>query len=114
MFAIIAVAAAQSPDALAQVLRSDSTVNTDSFQYAYETSNGISAQEQGQLKQIGAEAGIATQGQFSYTSPEGQQILVSFVADENGFQPQVRKHMCILLTFNSMNVFNFLFSMIII
>lgn len=48
------------------------------------------AQEQGQLKQIGAEAGIATQGQFSYTSPEGQQILLSFIADENGFQPQVR------------------------
>lgn len=36
------MAAAQSPDAQAEVLRSDSTVNIDSFSYAYETSNGIS------------------------------------------------------------------------
>ena len=55
----------------------------------YETANGIAAQEQGGLKQQGsAEPSIAAQGSFSYTSPEGQPISVSYVADENGFQPQ--------------------------
>lgn len=48
------------------------------------------AQEAGQLKQIGEESGIVTQGEFSYTAPDGQQYKVTFVADENGFQPQVR------------------------
>ncbi|XP_055319515.1 uncharacterized protein LOC129577077 [Sitodiplosis mosellana] len=75
-------------EASAQTLRSDAVVNPDSFQYAYETSNGISGQEQGQLKQIGSEAGIATQGNFQYTSPEGIPVQISYVADENGFQPQ--------------------------
>lgn len=82
------------PDAQAQVLRSDSVVNPDSFQYAYETSNGISGQEAGQLKQIGQEAAIVSQGQFSYTSPEGQPIQLSYIADENGFQPTVSFAKC--------------------
>lgn len=80
---------APGPDAQAQILRSDIEVNPDSFQYAYQTSNGIAAEEVGQSKQIGQEAPIVTQGQFSYTSPEGEPISLSYIADENGFQPQV-------------------------
>lgn len=91
-FAIIAVASAallpsQSADGQAQTLRQDAAVNPESFQYVYQTSNGINAQEQGQLKQIGKEAGIATQGEYSYTAPDGQTIRVTYIADENGFQP---------------------------
>lgn len=46
-FAIVAVATAavlpahSGADATAETLRSDSVVNPDSFEYAYETSNGI-------------------------------------------------------------------------
>lgn len=29
----------------------------------------------------------AAQGSFSYTAPEGEQISLQYVADENGFQP---------------------------
>lgn len=82
------------PEAQAQILRSDSVVNPESFQYAYDTSNGISGQEAGQLKQIGQGAAIVSQGQFSYTSPEGQPIQLSYVADENGFQPSVSWAKC--------------------
>lgn len=32
------------------------------------------------------EAQVA-QGQFAYTSPEGQRIQLTYIADENGFQP---------------------------
>lgn len=69
-FAVVACAAArallpnQSADAQAETVRQDSAVNVDNFQYVYQTSNGIAAQEQGQLKQIGKEAGIATQGEY--------------------------------------------------
>lgn len=94
-FAVIAVAAAAvvqhsvGSDAVAETLKSDSSVLPDSFNYAYETSNGIkgnyecmdnilwneqilirlilhkfsgAANEAGQLRQIGEEAGIVTQG----------------------------------------------------
>lgn len=67
-FAVVAVAYGQHPDAQAETLRRESVVNPDSFNYAYETSNGIAAKEQGQVKQIGAESGIAAQGDFGYTS----------------------------------------------
>lgn len=60
------------------------------FTFSYETGNGITAEESGFLKNAGQadqEAQVA-QGQSSYTSPEGQQIRLAYIADENGFQPQ--------------------------
>lgn len=73
------------------ILRQEQEVNFDgSYKYSYETGNGISADEQGFLKNAGQpeqETQVA-QGQFQYTSPEGQLIRVSYIADENGFQPQ--------------------------
>lgn len=58
--------------------------------FSYETGNGISAQEQGQLKNAGnpeAEA-LEVQGSYQYTADDGTPISVSYIADENGFQPQ--------------------------
>jgi len=50
------------------------------YQYAFETSNGIQAQEAGNVNGIS--------GSSSYISPEGVPISLTYVADENGFQPQ--------------------------
>ncbi|KAH0813485.1 hypothetical protein GEV33_009305 [Tenebrio molitor] len=59
------------------------------YNFAYETGDGIQAQEEGYLKNAGSQdEAQAAQGSFSYTSPDGQQISVSYTADENGFQPQ--------------------------
>ncbi|XP_030035561.2 endocuticle structural glycoprotein SgAbd-2 [Manduca sexta] len=73
------------------ILKQFQEVNPDgSYQYNYETGNGIAAQEQGYLKNPGvkdAEAQVA-QGSFTYTSPEGIPIAVSYIADENGFRPE--------------------------
>lgn len=59
---------------------------------SYETGNGINVQETGTLKRATSadkEDVIVSQGSFSYTSPEGQLISVTYVADdEGGFQPQ--------------------------
>lgn len=74
----------RSAEASAQILRSDSESNPDSFRYSYETSNGIQAQEAGQLRQIGRDAAVVTQGSYSYISPEGEPVSVSYIADENG------------------------------
>lgn len=90
-------------------------MNPDSFQYAYETSNGIKAQSAGQLKQIGEESGIIAQGDYSYRAPDGQEIKVSYIADENGFQASIFLKKTIhndrirLHKYNSFIKFTFLF-----
>lgn len=59
-----------------------------SWFYSYETGNGIAAQEQGTLKNPGQRdlESSAVSGSFSYTSPEGIPITVSYIADESGFR----------------------------
>lgn len=60
-----------------------------SYSFSYETGNGIRAQEQGYLNNPGSQNEAQTaQGSFSYTSPEGEQISLTYTADENGFRPQ--------------------------
>lgn len=59
---------------------------------SYETANGIRAEETGSLKRANSPDKtdvIVAQGSYSYTSPEGEVIQVTYVADdEGGFQPQ--------------------------
>lgn len=87
LFACIAVALADVSH-LDTVVRFDSVVNPDSYNYAYETSKGIRAEESGVLKNAGSEQeAIEATGSFSYTSPEGENIAVQYVANELGFQP---------------------------
>ena len=60
-----------------------------SYSWSYETGNGIQAQEQGELKNAGTEnEGMSAQGSFSYTADDGTPIQLTYIADENGFQPQ--------------------------
>lgn len=60
------------------------------MQYEYETENGIQAEETGYPKDIpGAKHPvIVAMGSFSYTSPEGKPITLTYTADEKGFRPQ--------------------------
>ncbi|XP_015190518.1 PREDICTED: endocuticle structural glycoprotein SgAbd-2-like [Polistes dominula] len=60
------------------------------YNWSYETENGISAQETGRPKAGGGpgQQAEAVQGRFSYTAPDGTPIQVEYVADENGFRPQ--------------------------
>ncbi|XP_063701692.1 pupal cuticle protein-like [Culicoides brevitarsis] len=65
----------------ATILRQENILDKDgTYQYSYATSNGIEAQEEG-------EGGVKATGFYKYTSPEGENIEVTYVADENGFQP---------------------------
>ena len=62
------------------------------FVFSYDTENGISGQEVGNLKKTSNpdtnEVIVAT-GSVSYTAPDGTLIQLSYTADdENGFQPQ--------------------------
>lgn len=84
---VVAGGPVEHDNAHAETLRSEMVVNPDSFQYNYETSNGIAAKSAGQLKQIGEEAGIVSQGDYSFTAEDGVKYAISYVADENGYQP---------------------------
>lgn len=56
--------------------------------FSYETSNGISAEEEGNVLNEGSEnESIAVRGQYSFVI-DGVTYTVTYVADENGFQPQ--------------------------
>lgn len=74
------------------IIRSDSKHNNDgSYEFQYETGNGILAGEQGYVKNGGhkdEEIQVA-QGYFQYTGDDGIPISLKYVADENGFQPTV-------------------------
>lgn len=57
------------------------------FYLRYQTENGITAQELGKQRGSGPDAVLEVQGDYSYTSPEGKQIVMSYVADDSGFHP---------------------------
>uniref|UniRef100_A0A182Q2G4 Uncharacterized protein n=1 Tax=Anopheles farauti TaxID=69004 RepID=A0A182Q2G4_9DIPT len=96
-------AAPADSDAQAAIVSQTSDVQPDgSFNYAYESANGIKVEDQGTIKsikvpkldetgrQIGEEdVQVSVQtGSFQYTAPDGQIYTLRYIADENGFQPQ--------------------------
>lgn len=57
--------------------------------FSFETSDGQSKQETGELIHPGTEnEAIAVRGAYSYVGPDGNVYTVTYIADENGFQPQ--------------------------
>lgn len=64
-------------------------MNNFLFKLRYETSDGTSAQESGQLKNAGTDNEImAVRGEFKFIGLDGVTYTVTYIADENGFQPQ--------------------------
>ncbi|XP_071516041.1 cuticle protein AMP1A-like [Panulirus ornatus] len=56
------------------------------FNVEVETGNGIALSRSG--SPVGTDDAVVQAGQYSYTAPDGTPVVVKFVADENGFQPQ--------------------------
>ncbi|CAB3229919.1 unnamed protein product [Arctia plantaginis] len=71
------------------ILRYENVNNGDgTYRYSYETGNGISAHESGAPRAPGPEGpAVTAEGGFSYTAPNGQQVSLSYTADEHGFHP---------------------------
>ncbi|XP_027236377.2 larval cuticle protein LCP-17 [Penaeus vannamei] len=76
--------AAPSYAAPIPILKDDRTQSAHGdYSVDFEAANGIARQESGSQSY-----GQAAQGGWRYTSPEGQQVDIAFVADQGGYQPQ--------------------------
>ncbi|XP_069359580.1 endocuticle structural glycoprotein SgAbd-1-like [Maniola hyperantus] len=80
----------KSDDYLVPIVRSTYDINPEgnSYNYAYETGNGISASAEGSTKLVDNEPAVVVRGGFRYTAPDGTPIETTYTADENGYQPQ--------------------------
>ena len=94
--AIVAVASAQqyqqtgAQQPIAILRQSQDSSPEGSYNYQYETENGIAVAEEGKPGPVNedGQASVVAQGSFQYNSPDGTPINVQYVANENGFQPQ--------------------------
>lgn len=68
-------------DVEATLSKYNTELNPDgSYSYQYASSNSLDIAESG----VGSSYASGT---YAYTSPEGQPIKLSYIADENGYQP---------------------------
>ncbi|KAI5631613.1 insect cuticle protein domain-containing protein [Phthorimaea operculella] len=98
VLAVVAVAVAAPPQGNPQepiaILRQDFEQSPEgNYNSAWETENGISAQETGELKSVRDEENkeqqvVVVRGSYSYTDEEGKQHSVTYYADETGFHAE--------------------------
>ncbi|KAH8300253.1 hypothetical protein KR044_012207, partial [Drosophila immigrans] len=74
------VSHASGDDVHAETLSRSEDVRPDGFNAVLETSNHISESRDGDVHGN-------IHGNYGWISPEGEHIQVSYVADENGYQP---------------------------
>lgn len=97
LFACVALAVADVSE-LDSVVRFDSVVNPDSYNYAYETSKGIQAEESGVLKNAGSEQEAIVSSNCFLNSSKKLNSLKMFILSPNRklkdhshmFHPKVR------------------------
>ncbi|KAF5298347.1 hypothetical protein FQR65_LT01125 [Abscondita terminalis] len=85
----LALASPVNPDGQATIGRNENVNDgLGEFKFGFDTSNGISRDEQGSLKNAGSDNEILEiHGQSSYVDSNGKKVVMSYIADENGFQP---------------------------
>ncbi|XP_049865999.1 endocuticle structural glycoprotein ABD-5-like [Pectinophora gossypiella] len=62
------------------------------YSFSYEQSDGHKHQEQGELRNEGREdESLAVKGSYQWVGPDGVTYTVTYIADENGFQPEIEQ-----------------------
>ncbi|XP_063894385.1 endocuticle structural glycoprotein SgAbd-3-like [Helicoverpa armigera] len=80
----------QGPGSQAEILNYENEINEEGYRYAYETSDGTKAEQQGRVIP-GAqpeEGSLSVSGSYSYIGDDGQTYTVTYTADENGFHAE--------------------------
>ncbi|KRK01269.1 uncharacterized protein Dyak_GE27971 [Drosophila yakuba] len=87
--ALFALTAAGSFSKEAQIERQICTLTYPLRYISFSTTDGVAAQAAGLLKNAGTkDEALAVKGSFSFVADDGQTYTVTYVADENGYQPQ--------------------------
>ncbi|XP_068630303.1 endocuticle structural glycoprotein SgAbd-5-like [Battus philenor] len=76
-----------------QILRFDSDNDgLGSYNFAFEQSDGTKKEEQGELRNAGAEDEfVAIKGSYSWQGPDGVVYTVTYIADDTGFKPTIEQ-----------------------
>lgn len=75
-------------DGAANIIRQDRTFDENNYHFAYETDNGIAAEESGVVDTSvnGVGGGTKVRGFYEYIGDDGLKYRVDYVADENGYR----------------------------
>lgn len=86
----VCLAAPVDDSSNAQILRYENdNIGIGGYNFAYETSDGVSRSEQAELKNAGQEnEALSVRGTITWIAADGQTYTLNYLADENGFQPQ--------------------------
>lgn len=88
-FLIAAASAAPANEPVPIVSQQMSIEPEGSFHWSYESGDGTKQVQDGQLKVVDKDTSVGTmQGSFEYKGDDGQVYSITYVADENGYQPQ--------------------------
>jgi len=89
VFALCVVAALAAPADDVTILKSEfDNIGIDGYNFAFEQSDGQKRDESAVVNNLGSEnESISVRGSFSFVGDDGQTYTVTYVADENGFQP---------------------------
>jgi hypothetical protein len=80
VFALIAVVAAAPPKVdpnSVQVLKEYNDIQTGSYKFGFETSDGQKRDETGEVKQLGEAEGIVMRGSYEFIADDGNTYRVS-------------------------------------
>ncbi|CAK1604167.1 unnamed protein product [Parnassius mnemosyne] len=86
-----ATAAPQNPQDV-QIVRYDTNNGLDSYSFAFEQSDGTKQEQQGEVVNEGREDEyLSVKGSFTYIGQDGVTYVVTYVADQNGYQPEIEQ-----------------------
>ncbi|XP_026729276.1 larval cuticle protein 1-like [Trichoplusia ni] len=92
--ALVAVAAALPVEEPVEIVNSVFEQQADGgYKYAFGQSDGVKREETGVVKEAFDEDNkphnvVVVRGSYSYINPNGQEELINYTADEEGFHPE--------------------------
>ncbi|XP_066253533.1 cuticle protein CP14.6-like [Euwallacea similis] len=73
-----------------RLIRYEDDRNLDKYRYGFETDNGISRNEVGEIKVKDNQEILTVSGFYAFTGDDGKRYIVTYVSDENGYRPSIQ------------------------
>ncbi|KAH9627587.1 hypothetical protein HF086_010739 [Spodoptera exigua] len=81
-----------SPDNVQILKYENDNLGLGNYEYRYELSDGTGAEQKAELRNEGREdESIAVKGSFTWVGPDGVFYRINYVADDNGYQPEIEQ-----------------------